>query len=146
MSSRDTFVTSFIYYDEAKPVIRAVLEKSAFALHDHGNYFSGIFKGAYCNDIWKECDEALAAIGYDVHFDIAIVLDDQQCVVQRDDEYGQAAFWEQIQERNQEYVDKVRLDERAKTKMAIHGLLSSVGFWNNGMIERDAVLAAVAKF
>ena len=124
-----------------------MLEKSAFTLHDHGTYFSGMFKGAYCNgDIWEECDEALAEVGYDIYFNIAIVLDDQKHVIQRDDPYGSAAFWEQIKERNQEYVDSVRADERAKTKQAIHARLARTAFWNNGMMDRELVLREVKRF
>jgi len=147
MSSRDTFITSFIYRDNAKDAIRAVLEESAFTLHDHGTYFSGMFKGAYCNgDIWEECDAALAAVGYDIYFNLAIVLDDQKRVIQRDDPYGSAAYWEQIKERNQGYVNSVRADERAKTKLAIYTRLARTAFWNNGMLDREAVLDAVKRF
>ncbi len=89
MSSRDTFITSFIYWDEAKPLIKAVLEDYACTIHDHGPYFSGVIKGAYCTgDIWEDCDKALTTVGYDIHFDIAIVLDKQQHVIQREDPYG----------------------------------------------------------
>ena len=147
MSSRDTFITSFIYWDEAKPLIKAVLEDYAYTVNDHGNYFSGLIKGAYCTgDIWEECDAALATVGYDIHFDIAIVLDDQQHVIQRDDPYGSAAFWEQIKERNQGYVDSVRADERAKTKQELYARLKCAAFWNNGMMDRETVLRTVAKF
>ena len=147
MSSRDTFITSFIYYDNAKDAIKAVLEDYAFTLHDHGNYFSGMIKGAYCNgDIWEDCDKALRAIGYTPHFDIAIVLDDQQHVIQRDDPHGSAAYWEQIKERNQGYVDSVRAKERAKTKQEIHARLKCAAFWNNGMMDRETVLRTVARF
>ena len=120
MSSRDTFVTSYIYDDDTKDAVKAVLSEYAFAIQDHGHYLSGFIKNSFTKscywDFWEELEQAVKSTGYDMYFDIAVIRDDQKCVCQRDDEWGDAAQWVQIKERNLAYVNSVREQERAKVK------------------------------
>lgn len=98
MSSRNPFVTSFIYWAQAIEVVADVLSKCTDPLHFHGRkdnagYFCGRMDTISppplnLEDILAEIDQRFAKIEYEVHFDIAIVCDDAKMVLQRIDPYG----------------------------------------------------------
>ncbi len=81
MSSRDTFVTSFLYDKDAAIALEKVLSERG-AVHNHGEYLSGMIHSG-CNDymdIYDECVKTLQASGYDAallpRFQLVIICDD----------------------------------------------------------------------
>jgi hypothetical protein len=96
MSSRNTFVTNYIYGSSAIKVIGKALrgETEVGACHFHGDrkhagYFAGRFDTVSAppytelHDLLGEIDVALKQIRYPLHFDIAVVGDDDPAVLHR---------------------------------------------------------------
>lgn len=94
MSSRNTFVTSFIYWPEAIKVVRDVLTTYDNVNFDfsgdenHSGYFHGRIDTlsvapTILLDILKYIADGFASLGYEIDFDIAIVCDDDKKVLHK---------------------------------------------------------------
>jgi len=85
MSSRETFVTNYLYSEDATKAVAEALEPYAFAMVNHGRYVSGFIKGGWWHypEILTACRDALQAIDYD-----KMLLEGFQLVLVGDDIHG----------------------------------------------------------
>ena len=99
MSSRNTFVTSFIYWPSAIEVVERAIRAVTDEFHFHGSrtnagYFAGRLDTISTTPfdklkkLFDSIDDGFRGIGYPVYFDIAVVCDDTQVVLQRRDQFG----------------------------------------------------------
>jgi hypothetical protein len=86
MSSRDTFVTSYIYNGHFRNGVWDILSKHAYTISDRDqNWVSGmikncIMKGSY-DEIEIEIEDLVRNCNYSIPFNIAIIIDDERLVI-----------------------------------------------------------------
>ena len=82
MSSRDTFVTSYLYKEEAAEIVTEVLKGRCHVIVNHGRWVSGWGKsiGRDYSQILTDCRQALKSIDYEIPFELVIVDDDDPYV------------------------------------------------------------------
>ena len=91
MSSRNTFVTNYLYDADAANAIAEVLQPYTHVIHNHGMYVAGFMKNAFWDypDIFARCKAALETIEYPptllAHFEIVLIGDDERGVAHSGD-------------------------------------------------------------
>ena len=90
MSSRDTFVTSFMYNEKAAEKIAEVMEPLCREVVNHGQWVSGWGKwlASDYEQTLQDCRDALASIDYTIHFELVMIEDDEPLVHQTRDPRG----------------------------------------------------------
>jgi hypothetical protein len=86
MSSRDTFVTSYIYDDGFRDAIWDILSEHAYTISDRSErWLSGMIKNCIAKGSYDEIDikvrDLVQDYKYNIPFNVVFIIDDEKLII-----------------------------------------------------------------